>query len=85
MKLATARTDKVDAVLTMLARAAGPWHAAAMAQPRNPRSLGILFTILPLGGAIGLGLWGEPVIGLLAGLGTATLLTVLFWLYDRRR
>jgi hypothetical protein len=59
--------------------------APAMAGPRNPRSLGILFTILPLGGAIGLGFRGEPVIGLLAGLGAAALLTLLFWLYDRRR
>lgn len=83
--LATARMDKVDGLLTMLARRRAAWHAPAMAEPRNPRSLGILFTILPLGGAIGFGFWGEPVIGLLAGLGTATLLTLAFWLYDRRR
>lgn len=55
-----------------------------MASPRNPRSLGILFAILPLGGAIGAGLLGQPVIGLLAGLGLAALLTTLFWLVDRR-
>jgi uncharacterized iron-regulated membrane protein len=56
-----------------------------MADPRNPRSAGILFTILPLLGAIGLGLWGEPVIGLLGGLALAALLAGLFWLVDRRR
>lgn len=59
-------------------------HAPAMAT-RTPRSAGILFTILPLAGAITLGLSGEPVIGLLAGLGLATLLVALFWLVDRRR
>jgi hypothetical protein len=52
---------------------------------RSPRSAGILFTLLPLAGAVALGLWGEPVIGLLAGLGLAALLTTLFWLLDRRR
>jgi uncharacterized membrane protein len=53
--------------------------------PRRPRSLGILFTILPLGGAIGAGaIWREPVIGLVAGLALAALLTTLFWLIDRR-
>jgi len=57
---------------------------AAMPQPRNPRSLGILFTILPLAGAIGVGLLGEPVIGLVGGLALAAVLTTLFWLFDRR-
>jgi hypothetical protein len=55
-----------------------------MAAPRNPRSLGILFTILPLGGAIGVGLLGEPVIGLVGGLALAAVSVVLFWLFDRR-
>lgn len=55
-----------------------------MATRRSPRSLGILFAILPLGGAIGLGLRGEPVIGLLAGFALATLAVTLFWLVDRR-
>lgn len=55
-----------------------------MATPSSPRSIGILFAILPLAGAIGLGFWGEPVIGLLAGLALAALLTTLFWLIDRR-
>ena len=58
---------------------------AAMPAPRSPRSLGILFPILPLGGAIGGGLMGQPVIGLLAGVGLALVLTTLFWLADRRR
>lgn len=52
---------------------------------RTPRSAGILFAVLPLAGAIILGLRGEPVIGLLAGIGVATLLVALFWLVDRRR
>ena len=56
-----------------------------MAAPRNPRSLGILFTILPLSGAIGLGLLGEPVIGLVGGFALAVALVTLFWLFDRRR
>jgi hypothetical protein len=56
-----------------------------MARTPSPRSLGILFAILPLAGAIGLGLLGQPVIGLLAGLALATLLVTLFWLFDRRR
>lgn len=55
-----------------------------MTSPRTPRSAGILFTILPLAGAIVVGLWGEPVIGLLGGLALAVLLTTLFWLLDRR-
>jgi hypothetical protein len=60
--------------------------ACAAAMPRSsPRSAGILFAILPIGGAIGAGLWGEPVIGLLAGLALAAVLTTLFWLLDRRR
>ena len=59
--------------------------AAAMARTPAPRSLGILFAILPLAGAIGLGFAGQPVIGLLAGLALATLLVTLFWLADRRR
>ena len=58
---------------------------AAMTRPRPPRSAGILFAVLPLAGAIGLGLWGEPVIGLLGGLALAGALTALFWLLDRRR
>jgi len=56
--------------------------------PRSPapRSAGILFAILPLAGAIGLGfLIGQPVIGLLAGLALAAVLVTLFWLIDRRR
>jgi hypothetical protein len=56
-----------------------------MASSRTPRSLGILFAILPLAGAIGAGLMGQPVIGLLAGLGLAAVLVTLFWLADRRR
>lgn len=56
-----------------------------MAPSRNPRSLGILFAILPLGGAIGVGLLGEPVIGLLGGLVLATIIVTAFWLFDRRR
>lgn len=53
--------------------------------PRHPRSLGILFAILPLGGAIGAGFVGQPVIGLLAGFGLALVIATLFWLADRRR
>ncbi|HEU4970137.1 hypothetical protein [Sphingomonas sp.] len=55
--------------------------------PRSPapKSAGILFAILPLAGAIGLGLIGEPVIGLLAGLALAAVLVTLFWLIDSRR
>ena len=56
-----------------------------MAGPKNPRSLGILFAILPLGGAIAAGFMGQPVIGLLAGFGAAALLATLFWLTDRKR
>jgi uncharacterized membrane protein len=53
--------------------------------PRSPRSLGFLFTLLPLGGAFGAGaIWREPVIGLVAGFVLAALLTTLFWLFDRR-
>lgn len=56
-----------------------------MARPRAPRSVGILFALLPLAGAFGTGaVWREPVIGLVAGLGLAALLTTLFWLLDRR-
>ncbi|MBA2919925.1 MULTISPECIES: hypothetical protein [Sphingomonas] len=55
--------------------------------PRSPapRSAGILFAVLPLVGAIGLGLIGQPVIGLLAGLALAAVLATLFWLIDSRR
>lgn len=56
-----------------------------MTRPRNPRSLGVLFAILPIGGAIIGGFMRQPVIGLLTGLGVAMLLTILFWLADRRR
>lgn len=77
--------DKVDGFLTMVARRARAWHAASMTKSRAPRSAGILFTLLPLAGAFVVGLWGEPVIGLVGGLGLATLLAVLFWLIDRRR
>lgn len=58
--------------------------ALPMAEPRNPRSLGILFAILPLGGAIGAGFMGQPVIGLVAGFAIATVIVTLFWLADRR-
>ncbi|NNM77530.1 hypothetical protein HJG53_11485 [Sphingomonas sp. ID1715] len=58
---------------------------ATMTEPRNPRSLGILFAILPLAGAIGVGLLGQPVIGLLGGLALAALIVTGFWLIDRRR
>lgn len=57
---------------------------AAMASRRTPRSAGILFAVLPLAGAFALGTRGEPVVGLLAGLGLAALLVSLFWLFDRR-
>ena len=56
-----------------------------MARTPAPRSLGILFAILPLAGAIGLGFAGQPVIGLLAGLAIAAVIVTLFWLVDRRR
>jgi len=56
-----------------------------MPHQRTPRSTGILFAILPLAGAIGVGMLGEPVIGLLGGLALATILTTAFWLLDRRR
>lgn len=81
--LAVQRTDKVNGFLTMAPRRRA-WHARAMPAPRTPRSAGVLFAILPLAGAIGIGLLGEPVIGLLAGLGLATVLATLFWLRDRR-
>jgi hypothetical protein len=55
-----------------------------MAAPRNPRSLGILFTILPIGGAIAAGLLGEPVMGLVGGFVLALALVIAFWLFDRR-
>lgn len=55
-----------------------------MSEPRSPRSLGCLFAVLPLAGAFILGYRGEPVIGLLAGLGLALALVTLFWLVDRR-
>lgn len=58
---------------------------STMTDPRNPRSLGILFAIFPIGGAIIGGFMRQPVIGLLAGIGAALLLTTLFWLADRRR
>lgn len=69
---------------------AGAWPGGVacarwMATPRAPRSLGILFAILPLAGVIGAGLLGQPVIGLLAGLGLALILTTGYWLIDRRR
>ena len=58
----------------------------AMARQHSARSSGFLFAVLPLGGAIGLGgMEGEPVIGLLLGLGLAALLTALYWLVDIRR
>ncbi|MFD1613440.1 hypothetical protein ACFSCW_16690 [Sphingomonas tabacisoli] len=55
--------------------------------PRTPapRSAGILFAILPLAGAIGVGFLGEPVIGLVGGLALAAVLVTLFWLIDRQR
>jgi hypothetical protein len=59
--------------------------AAAMPRQPAPRSAGILFAILPLAGAIGLGFMGQPVIGLLAGLALAAVLVTLFWLLDSRR
>lgn len=58
---------------------------AAMANPPTPRSAGFLFAILPIAGAIVAGLYGQPVIGLLAGLALAVAFTTLFWLLDRRR
>ncbi len=79
--LAAARKDRVNDFLTMSVTGG---HAPSMATKRTPRSAGILFAILPLAGAIGLGLRGEPVIGLLAGLTLAAALTTLFWLLDRR-
>ena len=56
-----------------------------MPRPPSPRSAGILFAILPIAGAITAGFWGQPVIGLVGGLGVAAMLTTLFWLADRRR
>lgn len=59
--------------------------AAAMSDPKSPRSLGCLFAILPLVGAFVLGYRGEPVIGLLLGFGLALVLVVIYWLIDRGR
>ena len=56
-----------------------------MPRSPSPRSAGILFAILPLAGAIGLGFKGQPVIGLLAGLVLAAVLATLFWVFDSRR
>lgn len=58
---------------------------APMPRQTSPRSTGILFAILPIAGAVGAGFLGQPVIGLLAGLAAAAVLTTLFWLIDRRR
>ena len=80
--LATRRTRRVNAILTIFARVA---HGAPMPRRPAPRSAGILFAILPLAGAVGVGFLGQPVIGLLAGLALAAVLTTLFWLIDRRR
>lgn len=78
---------KVNKVLTI-----SGWRFAArrgmrppMPAPRNPRSLGILFAILPIAGAIGIGLLGQPVIGMVGGLVLAAVLCTIFWLVDRRR
>ena len=79
--------SKVNTFLTISGWRGGNGRVmgARMASPKNPRSLGILFAILPLGGAIGAGFMGQPVIGLLAGFALALVLTTLFWLADRRR
>jgi hypothetical protein len=80
--LARARMRRVNAILTMFDSAE---HGVMMANRPAPRSAGILFAILPLAGAIGIGFLGEPVIGLLAGLALAAVLVTLFWLLDSRR
>ena len=51
---------------------------------KQPRALGALIALLTLGGAIGGGLLGQPVIGMLAGLAAGALIALLFWLQDRR-
>ena len=51
---------------------------------KQPRALGALIAFMTLGGAIGGGLLGQPVIGLLAGFGVSALIALLFWLKDRQ-
>lgn len=58
-----------------------------MTQPKSssPRSAGAFIPLGVLAG-IGLGLYfGQPSLGMVSGFGLGLLVTVLFWLFDRRR
>lgn len=65
---------------------AGRGMAARMSSkpPRNPRSAGIALALLPLAGAFVGGLYGQPTIGLLIGLGVGIALALLVWWTDRK-
>ncbi|WP_414900627.1 hypothetical protein ACMT1E_12450 [Sphingomonas flavalba] len=51
----------------------------------NPRAAGIALAILPLVGTFIGGLYRQPSLGLVIGVGAGTLIAVVFWLLDRRR
>lgn len=52
---------------------------------RNPRAAGIVLAILPLVGAFVGGLYRQPSLGLVIGLGIGIVIAILFWIADRRR
>ncbi|MEA3008643.1 MAG: hypothetical protein QOJ91_335 [Sphingomonadales bacterium] len=57
-----------------------------MSQPtRSAQAAGFILAISILIGAVAGIIVGQPSIGFLAGLGTGLLVTVAFWLKERRR
>lgn len=58
-----------------------------MASPSSsePRAAGAAIALLALAGAIGGTFYGQPTIGLLAGLGLGIAIAIAFWLVDRQR
>ena len=57
-----------------------------MAQPtRTPQAAGFILAISVLAGAVAGAIAGQPSIGFLAGLAAGVLISLLFWLNERRR
>ena len=51
--------------------------------PKNPRAAGALLALSITGGAVAGVVWGQPTLGILAGIGVGVAIAIAVWLVDR--
>ncbi len=65
----------------------GTWHWQDMinSKPDDPRAAGVFLALGAIGGTIVGIVYGQPSIGLLAGLASGGLIALILWLIDRKQ